>query len=82
MDQQCHHFHSVSPGCCYVCCWPYLKYIIATRLGETPFMALIPCAVFALRIKVRTLFGIKVSLYVQINYTFIYTISKFCKYSP
>lgn len=33
-------------------------------------MALIPCAVFALRIKVRTLFGIKVSLYVEINYTF------------
>jgi hypothetical protein len=49
-----------SLGCCYFCCWPYLKYIIATRLGETPFMALIPCAVFALRIKVRTLFGIKV----------------------
>jgi hypothetical protein len=35
--------------------------MIATRLGETPFMALIPCASFALRIKVRTLFGIKVS---------------------
>lgn len=68
----------ISPGCCYVCCWPYLKYIIATRLGETPFMALIPCAVFALRIKVRTLFGIKVSLYAEINYTsflFIYTIN-------
>lgn len=45
-------------------------------------MALIPCAVFALRIKVRTLFGIKVSLYVQINYTSIYKILKFCKYSP
>ncbi|XP_071147913.1 placenta-specific gene 8 protein-like [Mytilus edulis] len=49
-------------GCCYFCCWPYFKYMIATRLGETPFMALIPCAAFALRIKVRTLFGIKGSL--------------------
>lgn len=45
-----------------MCCWPYFKYMIATRLGETPFMALIPCASFALRIKVRTLFGIKVSM--------------------
>lgn len=39
-------------------------------------MALIPCAVFALRIKVRTLFGIKVSLYVEINYTFFYVFRK------
>ncbi|KAJ8320987.1 hypothetical protein KUTeg_002574 [Tegillarca granosa] len=38
------------------CC----NYMLATRLGETPFMAMIPCATFALRIKVRTLFGIKV----------------------
>ncbi|XP_060069258.1 placenta-specific gene 8 protein-like [Ylistrum balloti] len=48
--------------CSLCCCWPYHKYMVATRLGETPFMALIPCAVFALRIKVRTLFGIKGSL--------------------
>lgn len=44
-------------------------------------MALIPCAVFALRIKVRTLFGIKVSLYVEINYTFFYVFRKFLLHS-
>lgn len=44
-------------------------------------MALIPCAVFALRIKVRTLFGIKVSLYVEINYTFFYVFRKLSLHS-
>lgn len=44
-------------------------------------MALIPCAVFALRIKVRTLFGIKVSLYVEINYTFFYVFRKLLLHS-
>lgn len=44
-------------------------------------MALIPCAVFALRIKVRTLFGIKVSLYVEINYTFFYLFRKLLLHS-
>ena len=34
--------------------------MLATRLGETPFMGLIPCASFAIRIQIRTLFGIKV----------------------
>jgi hypothetical protein len=34
----------------------------AIRLGETPFMGFLPCATFALRVKVRTLFGIKVRL--------------------
>ncbi|RUS76718.1 hypothetical protein EGW08_015521 [Elysia chlorotica] len=45
-----------------VLCWPFYRYTLATRLGETPFMPLIPCAAFALRIKVRTMFGIKGSL--------------------
>lgn len=44
------------------CCWCYHKYMLATRLGETPFMGLIPCAAFALRIQIRTLFGIKGSV--------------------
>jgi hypothetical protein len=34
----------------------------AIRLGETPFMGFLPCATLALRVKVRTLFGIKVRL--------------------
>lgn len=46
---------------CSMMCWCYHKYTLAARLGETPFMSLIPCATFALRVKVRTLFGIKVS---------------------
>ncbi|BFZ23646.1 hypothetical protein BsWGS_26685 [Bradybaena similaris] len=44
------------------CCWPAYRYVLATRLGETPFMPLIPCAAFALRVKIRTLFGIKGSI--------------------
>ena len=36
--------------------------MMATRLGETPFMGLLPCASFAMRVKVRTLFGIKVTI--------------------
>ncbi|XP_012942910.1 placenta-specific gene 8 protein [Aplysia californica] len=44
------------------CCWPAYRYSLATRVGETPFMPLIPCAAFALRVKIRTLFGIKGSL--------------------
>ncbi|KAK3104903.1 hypothetical protein FSP39_012943 [Pinctada imbricata] len=58
---QCHR--DERRNCCTSCmCWPYYKYMVATRLGETPFMALIPCAVFALRIKIRSTFGIKGSL--------------------
>ncbi|GFS20754.1 hypothetical protein ElyMa_001578500 [Elysia marginata] len=49
---------------CQILCWPVYRYTLATRLGETPFMPLIPCAAFALRIKVRTMFGIKVSRYI------------------
>ncbi|XP_067658124.1 cornifelin homolog isoform X1 [Haliotis asinina] len=50
-------------NCCMMsCCWLYHRYIIATRVGETPFMSLIPCAAFALRVKVRTLFSIKGSI--------------------
>lgn len=48
--------------CAQSLCWPIYRYMLATRLGETPFMPLIPCAAFALRIKVRTMFGIKGSL--------------------
>ncbi|XP_041378493.1 cornifelin homolog A-like [Gigantopelta aegis] len=48
--------------CSLCCCWCYFRYMISTRLGETPFMPHIPCAVFALRVKVRTLFSIKGSL--------------------
>ncbi|KAH9487658.1 hypothetical protein Btru_069882 [Bulinus truncatus] len=44
------------------CCWPAYRYSLATRLGETPFMSLIPCAAFALRVKIRSLFGIKGSI--------------------
>ncbi|XP_055865078.1 placenta-specific gene 8 protein-like isoform X1 [Biomphalaria glabrata] len=44
------------------CCWPVYRYSLATRLGETPFMPLIPCAAFALRVKIRALFGIKGSI--------------------
>ncbi|KAL5015491.1 hypothetical protein ScPMuIL_009761 [Solemya velum] len=47
---------------CSMMCWCYHKYTLAARLGETPFMSLIPCATFALRVKVRTLFGIKGSI--------------------
>ncbi|GFO16137.1 placenta-specific gene 8 protein-like [Plakobranchus ocellatus] len=45
-----------------ILCWPVYRYTLSTRLGETPFMPLIPCAAFALRIKVRTMFGIKGSI--------------------
>ncbi|KAL3861027.1 hypothetical protein ACJMK2_007118 [Sinanodonta woodiana] len=48
--------------CCSFWCWPYFRYNLAMRLGETPFMPLIPCGAFALRVKVRTLFGIKGSI--------------------
>ncbi|CAL1540555.1 unnamed protein product [Lymnaea stagnalis] len=48
------------PAMC--CCWPAYRYSLATRLGETPFMPLIPCAAFALRVKIRSLFGIKGSI--------------------
>ncbi|WAR14094.1 hypothetical protein MAR_004199 [Mya arenaria] len=41
------------------CCWCYHKYMLAIRMGETPFMGLLPCATFGLRVKVRTQFGIK-----------------------
>ncbi|XP_045163887.2 placenta-specific gene 8 protein-like [Mercenaria mercenaria] len=51
-----------STKCSLCCCWCYHKYMAAIRLGETPFMGLIPCATFALRVKVRTLFGIKGSI--------------------
>lgn len=51
-----------STKCSLYCCWCYHKYMTAIRLGETPFMGLIPCATFALRVKVRTLFGIKGSI--------------------
>lgn len=51
-----------SNKCSLCCCWCYHKYMAAMRLGETPFMGLIPCAAFALRVKVRTLFGIKGSI--------------------
>ncbi|XP_070207888.1 cornifelin-like [Littorina saxatilis] len=50
-------------SCCWMCCcWPYYRYTVSVRLGETPFMPLIPCAAFALRVKMRALFSIKGSL--------------------
>ncbi|KAK7501813.1 hypothetical protein BaRGS_00006899 [Batillaria attramentaria] len=50
-------------SCCWMCCcWPYYRYSVSTRLGETPFMPLIPCAAFALRVKMRALFSIKGSI--------------------
>ncbi|XP_060593726.1 placenta-specific gene 8 protein-like [Ruditapes philippinarum] len=51
-----------STKCSLYCCWCYHKYMAAIRLGETPFMGFLPCATFALRVKVRTLFGIKGSI--------------------
>ncbi|KAL4221096.1 hypothetical protein ACF0H5_019357 [Mactra antiquata] len=56
----CESGNSSRVGLC--CCWCYHKYMIPIRLGETPFMGLIPCATFGLRVKVRTLFGIKGSI--------------------
>ncbi|XP_050414674.1 PLAC8-like protein 1 [Patella vulgata] len=50
-------------SCCFqCCCWSYLRYTLATRLGETPFMAMIPCTAFGLRVKVRSLFSLKGTL--------------------
>ncbi|KAH3821751.1 cornifelin homolog B-like [Dreissena polymorpha] len=45
-----------------VCCWCYHKYMLAMRLGETPFLCFMPCSAFGLRVKVRTQFALKGSM--------------------
>lgn len=45
-----------------LCCWPYFKYTMGMRIGESPFVPLIPCAMYGFRVKIRTLFSIKGSV--------------------
>ncbi|GAB1603797.1 cornifelin homolog [Argonauta hians] len=45
-----------------LCCWPFFKYTLSMRIGESPFVSLIPCAVFALRVKLRTVLSVKGSI--------------------
>ena len=54
-------------GFCAICCFNYLVYSLAERAGESGCCVaccLAPTSLVALRTKIRTMYGIKVSIFI------------------